>query len=1379
MKTTVNTYGGLNSDTSYDSVPSNFYIDALDIRITTTSGESQGSITNIKGNVLSFTIPQQGGGLNQIIGTTSIRNTIILFVANNIGTNGWIYSIVYNEIDHTIFTGPTLIYTNSGLAFNILNPIEAVGRFESGKRQKIYWTDYNKPLRSLNIADPNVLTTSIDLIDIYPNINYVQPLLYLVSSGGTLLVGNYQIAYRLITFDGKQTLISPPSNMIHVVSDSETQTNSDSYTGDIKGTNSNKSISVTINVTEYHSFEKIELIVLFHEDFNGTPSIKSVETQMITSSNTVIFNYSGFENTTYPITTTDFALKSFPFSTCKTLTQVDNSLLIANLKSTSFDIQQRLTELGETFNAHTLRYNAAGNSMTGQPNFRSLLPGPPNYTADEVKFNTAYNEDAHWDSRWFTSGQYKYKSNGITLGGQGVNISYTFHLEPFFTNGSANPAITYVNNSFQTVHNLNDGYTYNNNTYDSNASPFISGLLRGYKRGEVYRFGIVFYNKKGQSSFVEYIGDIKFPDISEIDNIVNNSGTTSFPTGRVLSGSEVTAYSMGIKFTIDFSTCPLLLAEIESYQIVRVERTANDKKRICSGILRTFTNAPITAPPANGYDLRINGQSNVLHLATNLNNGNFSLLGTTAGDSTNHPLIGDRMTIYSPEISYDFDNVTASIVNANPLVLITGSFTAATNSSNTSTDTSAVEKLGKSVEDYRFTIGDVTTVNKTGATATYPTNSERRGVEYVKRFINKEKVTFNNALTDNNSDVAITTPLFDGFYMRNFYAKADPSDVNTNLNNPQTGVNNTVCAFYKGATGITGNIGKIQTDPLDAHNLNSTGSVSAFDYFDFITNVKSNYVSQDVQVLLDILLPKQEIYGGFNNSALETNVFIPASPIIDKANTNPIVFGGDVFLNMFTLQVSSTYNNPNYYDNAVTNQNYYKNRSFTQTFIVESCINIDVAHGSTLKTGVKFSVAGGASGIEHERYRQETNNSYTTYGKTLKMYSYNNVYSEQSSDLTFFVKPANLLLNPVNDIRAMLSNVKINDESIDSWTKFLVNNYLDVDDHGPINKVLKWKDNTYFFQDTAVGMYIINPVSLVTASSGNVINLGTGEGLINHEYLSTTNGSIHQWGIKDTEYAIYYFDAIAKKIFMLSGGNNPISEIKGIHGFLNSITGNVLLRKENGGDNPFTNKGVCIGKDNLNDEVLFTFKGFTKDVVIGDVNQKTIVYDELAQQFSSRYSITPSIYIGNKNVFLSPNPLNAQDIYIHNKGNYGNFYGVNQECFVQLVVNENADINKVLRLLEYNSIVRDSNKVLDRDSTITAFKIDTENQTTGKVPFSSDRFKHKFNKWRVKIPRDQNSVSQHGRLRNTYFIVTLYFDNSNNKELILNRLLTHYDIQMF
>ena len=120
-----------------------------------------------------------------------------------------------------------------------------------------------------------------------------------------------------------------------------------------------------------------------------------------------------------------------------------------------------------------------------------------------------------------------------------------------------------------------------------------------------------------------------------------------------------------------------------------------------------------------------------------------------------------------------------------------------------------------------------------------------------------------------------------------------------------------------------------------------------------------------------------------------------------------------------------------------------------------------------------------------------------------------------------------------------------------------------------------------------------------------------------------------------------------------------------------------------------------------------------------------------------------------------------------------------EEASVSLVINANADINKVLRLLEFNSIVRDNSKVVDRTKTITAFRIQTEYQDTGKILFDANRIKRRFDKWRVKITRDSLSTNQRARMRSTHFIVTLYFDNTENKEFIMNRLMSYYDVQIF
>jgi hypothetical protein len=95
MKAGGISYKGLNTDSSYETLQEGFYIDALDVRITTDKGESMGAVTNIKGNSLYFQLPTTDPDLTiqgqlEIIGAAHIRQEIIIFLADDSDTNGWI-----------------------------------------------------------------------------------------------------------------------------------------------------------------------------------------------------------------------------------------------------------------------------------------------------------------------------------------------------------------------------------------------------------------------------------------------------------------------------------------------------------------------------------------------------------------------------------------------------------------------------------------------------------------------------------------------------------------------------------------------------------------------------------------------------------------------------------------------------------------------------------------------------------------------------------------------------------------------------------------------------------------------------------------------------------------------------------------------------------------------------------------------------------------------------------------------------------------------------------------------------------------------------------------------------------------------------------------
>jgi len=1442
MKQGVNQYKGLNLDTSYDSINGGFYIDALDIRVSTTKGESQGSITNRKGNALFFDLGNYNtsltiSGVREVVGATSIRNTIILFVTDDSyltgGGNGWIFTLEYDESDNS-FTSLTNIYESANLYFSKEWPIEAVGRFESGTIQRVYWTDYNNYLRSVNIKDPNLSTLPPELIDIFPNIIYTQPILTAVQNSGSLLAGIYQYAYRLKTIDGKQTLISPPGNMIHTSNSSESAGDVRQYSGNAINVPVGKAHQITIDTSNYGDFDSIELISVFYDSITASPLVQSIETKGINNAASVSFLHTGNEGTIIDLETYSYTVKQYAFKTCKTLVPKDNSLVVANIKGSYFDIDELLGN-GETFDSRTARYNASSAlpfPLTGTPSEieEKKLKNAFNAELDSsygLTNNLGYNSDAHWDKEWHTDKQFKYKADGTTIGGEGPNISYEFHLESYKIDAGGTPSQHSLPVGGASSPALNDGYTYTNPSFSNNGSPFFSGVLRGYKRGETYRFGIVFYNKKGESSFVQYIGDIKFPDISDQNGTDTIPGVLNYyPVSYELAAGNTFGLSLGVEFTVDFSTCPTLFSEITGYQIVRLERTEDDTHRVCSGIMRVASKPTIGTPPGGGYyDLKVDGTEDCLHLFS-INrywptgapgpsaglgcNGNFALINNNSNPTTIE-IFGSFLTFYSPEVSYQFKDVISDIDNSSYL-LITGRYSdyysqnnveafpdnSASNSSYYNADYNGVassESLGSNMSDFRRKLRSTKTVNKTTAIGSYGTYE--RGVEYIRKWRENAHVLFDKNVQDDAvmlEELGTAIGKYNGFdnsgtevnyYFRNFYTHIE-DHLASSLNDHKLGAVQGDTEFFKGASGITGSIEKITIDPLTNTSITptslhffNTGTFPAAEGPVACPTFLDGLISTPI---LDILIPRLEVYGGYTQDALESNIFIPASPFIEKPSVGTsdtfIVYGGDIFIDMWTFQDGSAYLEPKFYQNASDpEQEFSSNRTSTITLPIETKVNLSLAWGATVQRGVKKSVNGGSSGILDEKWRQETNNSETTYGKSLNMYlnTYNPVYSRDSKDVVFFVKPSAFDSNSnVNDIRAYLSNVKINQEETDSWTQFGINNYYDVDDHGPINKIVDSNNFVHFFQDTAVGRYSINPRAVVAAADGIPTELGSGEGIQDHIYISTEHGSMHQWGVKATDSGIYYFDGIHKKQFVIGQGNTPLSEMKGIHSFLNAFDSGVLLRKENGGDNPILGKGVHITKDKINDEVIFTFL----DVSSKEENKVvTLVYDELMQQFTSFYSNNTTRFIENNNILLSVNPNDKEQIYVENKGNWGRFYGTTKESYIKLVLNEAADVNKILRFIEFNSIVRNDSKTIDRTQTITAFRVQTEYQDTGKIT-DLTRIKRRFDKWRLKIPRNSLS-SKKDRLRSTHFVLTLYFDNTYNKELILNRIIHFFDIQIY
>lgn len=145
--------------------------------------------------------------------------------------------------------------------------------------------------------------------------------------------------------------------------------------------------------------------------------------------------------------------------------------------------------------------------------------------------------------------------------------------------------------------NLKDKYIPNN-TNGTYANPCISYGLKSLRRDELYRFAIVLYNGKGESSSALWIDDIRTPSINDpgFETFCANGQHYNDDGNLEDDNTELTVYPLGIQFRVDIDLFNQKLKQIygdneyekykiTSYEIVRCHRSINDIQNIAQGVL--------------------------------------------------------------------------------------------------------------------------------------------------------------------------------------------------------------------------------------------------------------------------------------------------------------------------------------------------------------------------------------------------------------------------------------------------------------------------------------------------------------------------------------------------------------------------------------------------------------------------------------------------------------------------------------------------------------------------------------------------------------------------------------------------------------------------
>ena len=1190
------TYQRMDKDVHPSKITPEVYYEGRDIRVITTESNDSGSVTPEKGNEFFFQIPEiilnqpsenrfaysysgttvnvsytpgvhnsVANSLNIVpIGHVIVEDDIIIISCDEATKNGqiWKVSETYDTVE--------LLY-NANLNLSVNFPIRSiVARIENSATHKIYWTDFNNILRQCNIKDPDLIDYVPTTFDVVPSVVLRKPQFSTKLDGGDFEPGLVQYAYSGYNFSGSSSALSPLSDMV-------------TLKNALDDSNVPISIQMSINLSG-NNFESIRVYRLHYTSEGQEPTVTLIKDESFAGTNYTFIDDGIISISVPSLEEIVFSGTATPF-VCKDLQVNSNRLIAANISTNNFNVEYdtRAYRFDSTGQARidgdtTILLNTPNDSV---PTEHDCI-NPSNTAESDLDYrNNAGNTVALYN-------QYIYQSDGTTVGGEGPNISYRIFPNIMDTFSPTDSAALNV-----------EGSTFVKPGFNK---------FKSYKRDEVYRFAIRFINNKGQKTFAKWIGDIRMPNQDLI------------PMSDYLFG-KILLTGLAVEFTVNTSSLP---SEVVGYEILRVERSKQDRTIVAQGIVNSIIKSPDTEPwagspnyagafqPSYAFRTWHDGSG---FLPTNMgitfNDGESIVGGTKEMDSNGQGLVDQYrlntkiLQIHSPEIAYDSisfnSNWKLSILGGSELVVGTMGTYSSTDLEN------SIDEVSSTTPSQRISFAS-------------------------NQFCTSSALKFGNFETNNIATIPI-----DGGTI---------TEVGVNSNLVTFDATSGQKEFRDSVFMNSDNSNNYKFRQVkDKSLLVSIEDSSGLGFESVLSNNGNVLVTQDSTpkvILADIKTTVVNQYGGNTYTNRSRNEYIVVENT-DVSNSTIVVYNGDTFLNYANLLTAVPYSPSEVAGNRVS-----------MLVPMETNQNLDAKdnlNSNLYKELVKVTPA-----LDEETY------------------VYNKVYSRENDLIISTEKPINFLDLKKYTNRIIASETKINGEGVDSWTDFKVNNFMDLEgQYGDINAIEEFNDTIFTFQNRGVAKLLLQPNVQLSGAEGVAVQLGQGTFLYDYDYISTSSGTENQFSVLKSINGIYYYDTINNKIKRLARGDEYLSDVKGLNSWLEQN----IIRSEIKEDNPFTTKGISTFYDKKRMEASFTFKTSSFS--------DTIKFNELLNGFTSFCSYTPSMYIQrNDSIFTLRE--GTGEFWVHGTSPYSNYYGTAYTPYITLISNPSPLVAKTFDSYSFDSI---------------------------------------------------------------------------------------------
>jgi len=1451
-KTVENIFAeGMQKDVSDELLSSKAYRDATNYRLVTTAGSTSGSLENILGMKSLIPVLSEGdilsdgvsyyvvsglvnyngveytkgstfvatvsantfSGLGKVInlteiisssyhicGAKEIRDDVVLFVTQNVTSNpiseggeSRIYKITIDltleeqtSIELLYSDNPSMNNSGGSLNFSTYYPIQAVSRYEGDDIQKVYWVDgYNK-VRHANVAS-NLTTTgeaydgvsvfyfSVDKFEFQQKFKFLKPSLYKVING-SLRPGVVQYAYQFYKVNGSETTISPLSDMIHITDSNDGMTSSLNYFGASSSEDyAYKGFIIKIDnsfgLSEQIGLNRIRLYRVYYNEYGQVPTISIVSENYINpeGESTIYLTDSGDSIST--VSLDEFNIASTESFVAHGIDSKDDRLFVSNIEVSNFDIGD--------FDTRAVRFrrycplldgNTDGNILYGLGVVSITLVDTDTLNVNISNLDTyagvtvvnltdVLQTGDSFDT--FVQGTYNsgtpFSANNSSCSITDISWSDSTNVLTFNINNTSGDFVPFGGtlDPYSTcVYDLRISYTYYSTTPTIDAKVYDSsdGLTTPVTITVPTSDTPAEWNNAGWSNYViTHDGVNKFNDPS---NDYDNSVAFKYQSDASTLGAE------GPNIKIDFTTSNVVLD-------------------VNNNALTYETNIDVNTGSYNGYcspymtGKRSFQRDEVYRL--------YAVFFNDKGVSSFPSWICDLKFPSIKDSGYGLISYSSPVVSG--VLLYPRVYFKSFPSDAVSAQ---VFLVPRSEEDKSVvTQGALASTATSGATKVADTLDNALQSNNICRFFSPE-ISISRNISSKNYDyldylgrfstVLSTFRTVKGTAVSRTFKYRDFTSTTKSSNNK------TLIQEAKILTPSTDTIpvGDYQYLNYDVSEHSYGGTCLVIDY------VNSSWTPRG-SVTYGIANYRRNLfggqYGGYTFESRSRNLCRPCSDIITSTGSYNTCYGGDVFITYFQVLTQMSDLSRNCGDGD-SNQEIL--------FVpVESTINCDLRYDKCIKNQLDIN----RSYLMQEVSGEWVDAAPNTYNQPTDLYLYKFVYSQESTVDLKTVKPFDLNLDNVFDCRVKASNRKLNGEYTDSWTKFGINEYIDVDSKlGPINSIKTVNDRMFFWQDRGFGYLSINERAIVTDDSSSQIVLGTGGLLDKYFYISDIVGCKDRFSIVRGSNGVYWYDKTTNELYSFSEGLVSISKTRGLQSYLFSI---------------FDINNIVIAIHDIeNNEILFTF--YLKNETKG----YTISYNEIMGCFVSRYTFIPNIYVPYKNKILSTTSLlyntegvDSNILFLHNSNinNRCYFYGLGPDensCYhnstIKLLFNPYYSYTKVFDNIYYISNLYDSNNVEVFDKSFGLLRCYNDYQNSDYITLSPGvNLMRRERSWTTIVPRNVISVDVNlypdifdvnnfninrkfkERLRDKYMTVDLVFiNNGDNTKFVFHKIGCNYRISI-